>query len=103
MSMTKQDRLEELQAKAYVQRVELYKTNVAINVLMKDMWHESTGINIGDHISYIDFRTEVVAILDSLTIDGVLGIIPNVRNVLKDGSAGNKIKKLWTTKIKKVV
>ncbi len=87
MSMTKQDRLEELNAMARLASIQLEKFLTESRKLRKEIWYETNGINIGDHVSFVDGKVLKTGTLHSIELHSSW-IYPVVLLDKKDGTPG---------------
>ncbi len=103
MSMTKQDRLEELEAREQNLRDQLHIVITNRIAMEKSIWHDKIGINIGDRVSFIDGGVEKTGTLIELEVH-TSWTWPIVLLDKKDGTPGIRKATCYDEKtIKKIV
>ena len=103
MSMTKQDRLDELESLAVVKGDELRKISVQIRKLKDDLWLERNGVSFGDKVSFIDGREVKIGTLKRL-VHYSSWVYPIIILDKNDGTPGIREARCYDEKtIKKIV
>jgi len=95
--MNKKEKLESLKESHQILQEQCEDTYRQINRLLKEIWHDDNGVNIGDTVSFIDGREQKKGVLDSIDTSWSMPK-PKVKLFKKDGTLGTRTMIIWNEK-----
>ena len=100
--MNKKEKLEDLRQSLTILQEQCDEKSIQINRLLKEIWQDDNGVNIGDTISFIDGNEQKKGVLDSIDISWS-SPKAKVKLFKKDRTLGTRTIIVWNAKsIKKL-